>query len=52
MTVIRVLETQLIGKEGEFDEFGHLFLLCGMQVLMSGGTTYHLIGCSYDQHRY
>ena len=28
MTSIRVLETQLIEKEGEFDEFGHQFLSC------------------------
>ena len=42
MTAIRVLETQLIGKEEELDEFGHLYLSCWMQVLMSGGTTHHL----------
>ena len=38
-------------KEGEFDEFGRLFLSCWMHVLMSGGTTYHLVGCSRHQRR-
>ena len=38
MTIIRVLETQLIGKEGEFDEFGDLFLSCWMQALMLSGS--------------
>ena len=37
-------------KKGEFDEFGHLFLLCWLQALMSGGTTYHLVGCSRHRH--
>ena len=51
MIVVRDQETQLVEKEGEFEEFGHLFLSCWMQVLMSGGITYRLIGCSRHLHR-
>ena len=50
MTVERDQETQLVGKEGEFEEFGHLFLLCWMQRLMLNGITYRLVGCSRHQH--
>ena len=50
MTVERDQETQLVGKEGEFEEFGHLFLLCWMQVMMLSGTMFHLVVCFRHRH--
>ena len=51
MIVVRIMAIQLSGKEGEFKEFGHLFLLCQMHVMMLSGTIFHLIDCSLHQHR-
>ena len=45
MIATRAMKVQLIGKEEEFKDFGRLFQLCWMQVMMLSGTMFHLVGC-------
>ena len=51
MIATRAMKVQLIGKEEEFKDFGRLFQLCWMQVMMLSGTTFHIVVYFHHQRR-